>query len=157
MYVDGHLLHGMLHPEAGHIALARVPGDEGFACNCPSHDSCFEGLAAGPAVVARYGVERASDMADDEGFLELESAYIAQGIATYIYTLSPQRIVLGGGVPDHAPKLMARVRAKVLEQINGYLATPELADIDGYIVPPACGGDQGVLGAIALGAQALEG
>ena len=155
--VDGHLLHGMLHPEAGHIALARVPGDEGFACNCPSHDSCFEGLAAGPAVVARYGVERASDMADDEGFLELESAYIAQGIVTYIYTLSPQRIVLGGGVPDHAPKLMARVRAKVLEQINGYLATPELTDIDGYIVPPACGGDQGVLGAIALGAQALEG
>lgn len=157
VYVDGHLLHGMLHPEAGHIALARVPGDEGFACNCPSHDSCFEGLAAGPAVVARYGVERASDMADDEGFLELESAYIAQGIVTYIYTLSPQRIVLGGGVPDHAPKLMARVRAKVLEQINGYLATPELTDIDGYIVPPACGGDQGVLGAIALGAQALEG
>lgn len=157
VYVDGHLLHGMLHPEAGHIVLARVPGDEGFACNCPSHDSCFEGLAAGPAVVARYGVERASDMADDEGFLELESAYIAQGIVTYIYTLSPQRIVLGGGVPDHAPKLMARVRAKVLEQINGYLATPELTDIDGYIVPPACGGDQGVLGAIALGAQALEG
>lgn len=157
VYVDGHLLHGMLHPEAGHIALTRVPGDEGFACNCPSHDSRFEGLAAGPAVVARYGVERASDMADDEGFLELESAYIAQGIVTYIYTLSPQRIVLGGGVPDHAPKLMARVRAKVLEQINGYLATPELTDIDGYIVPPACGGDQGVLGAIALGAQALEG
>ena len=157
VYVDGHLLHGMLHPEAGHIVLARVPGDEGFACNCPSHDSCFEGLAAGPAVVARYGVERASDMADDEGFLELESAYIAQGIVTYIYTLSPQRIVLGGGVPDHAPKLMARVRVKVLEQINGYLATPELTDIDGYIVPPACGGDQGVLGAIALGAQALEG
>lgn len=157
VYVDGHLLHGMLHPEAGHIVLARVPGDEGFACNCPSHDSCFEGLAAGPAVVARYGVERASDMADDEGFLELESAYIAQGIVTYIYSLSPQRIVLGGGVPDHAPKLMARVRAKVLEQINGYLATPELTDIDGYIVPPACGGDQGVLGAIALGAQALEG
>ncbi len=157
VYVDGHLLHGMLHPEAGHIVLARVPGDEGFACNCPSHDSCFEGLAAGPAVVARYGVERASDMADDEGFLELESAYIAQGIVTYIYTLSPQRIVLGGGVPDHAPKLMARVRAKVLEQINGYLATPELTDIDGYIVPPACGGDQGVLGAIALGVRALEG
>lgn len=157
VYVGGQLLHGMLHPEAGHITLARVPGDEDFACHCPSHDSCFEGLAAGPAVVARYGVERASEMADDEGFLELESTYIAQGIATYIYTLSPQRIVLGGGVPDHAPKLMPRIRAKVLEQINGYLATPELADIDTYIVPPACDGNQGVLGAIALGARALEG
>lgn len=157
VYAEGRLLHGMLHPEAGHITLARVPGDEDFACHCPSHESCFEGLAAGPAVVARYGVERASDMADDEGFLELESTYIAQGIATYIYTLSPQRIVLGGGVPDHAPKLMGRVRAKVLEQINGYLATPELADMDTYIVPPACGGNQGVLGAIALGARALEG
>lgn len=156
VYADGRLLHGMLHPEAGHIALARVSGDEGFACKCPSHDGCFEGLAAGPAVVARYGVERASDMADDEGFLELESSYIAQGIATYIYVLSPQRIVLGGGVPDHAPKLMGRVRTKVLEQINGYLATTELADIDSYIVSPACGGDQGVLGAIALGAQALK-
>lgn len=155
VYVDGRLLHGMLHPEAGHIPLSRVAGDEHFASTCPSHVSCFEGLAAGPAVLARYGVEQASDMADDEDFLELESAYIAQGVVSYAYTLSPQRIVLGGGVPDHIPGLLPRVRAKVLEQNNGYLSTRELADIDRYIVPPACGGNQGILGAIALGARVL--
>lgn len=156
IYAGGQLIHGMLHPEAGHITLPRVPGDQDFECVCPTHDSCFEGLAAGPAVVKRYGVERASDMADDEGFLELEGTYIAQGILNYLYVASPQRIILGGGVPDHAPKLMARVRAKVLELNNGYITTPELDDIDSYIVPPACDGNQGVLGAIALGAQALQ-
>lgn len=104
----------------------------------------------------RYGVDRASDMADDEGFLELEGTYIAQGILNYLYVASPQRIILGGGVPDHAPKLMDRVRSKVLQLNNGYISTPELDDIDSYIVPPACDGNQGVLGAIALGAQALQ-
>lgn len=156
IYAGGQLIHGMLHPEAGHITLPRVPGDQEFECVCPTHSSCFEGLAAGPAVVKRYGVERASDMADDEDFLELEGTYIAQGILNYLYVASPQRIILGGGVPDHAPKLMARVRAKVLEFNNGYIATPELDDIDSYIVQPACDGNQGVLGAIALGAQALQ-
>lgn len=156
IYAGGQLVHGMLHPEAGHITLPRVPGDEDFECVCPTHDSCFEGLAAGPAVVKRYGVERASDMADDEGFLELEGTYIAQGILNYLYVASPQRIILGGGVPDHAPKLMDRVRAKVLQLNNGYISTPELDDIDSYIVPPACDGNQGVLGAIALGARALQ-
>lgn len=156
IYAGGQLIHGMLHPEAGHITLPRAAGDQGFECVCPTHDSCFEGLAAGPAVVKRYGVERASDMADDEGFLELEGTYIAQGILNYLYVASPQRIILGGGVPDHAPKLMDRVRAKVLQLNNGYISTPELDDIDSYIVPPACDGNQGVLGAIALGARALQ-
>lgn len=155
VYAEGHLLHGMLHPEAGHIELARVPGDEAFAGVCPSHPSCFEGLASGPAVMRRYGVARASQLADDERFLELESSYIAQGLLAYMHVLSPQRIVLGGGVPDHAPALMPRVRAKVLERNAGYLSAPELADIDAYIVAPGCGGNQGVLGAIALGAAAL--
>lgn len=156
IYAGGQLIHGMLHPEAGHITLPRVPGDQDFECVCPTHDSCFEGLAAGPAVVKRYGVERASDMADDEGFLELEGTYIAQGILNYLYVASPQRIILGGGVPDHAPKLMDRVRSKVFQLNNGYISTSELDDIDSYIVPPACDGNQGVLGAIALGAQALR-
>lgn len=156
IYAGGQLIHGMLHPEAGHITLPRAAGDQDFECVCPTHDSCFEGLAAGPAVVKRYGVERASDMADDEGFLELEGTYIAQGILNYLYVASPQRIILGGGVPDHAPKLMDRVRAKVLQLNNGYISTPELDNIDSYIVPPACDGNQGVLGAIALGAQALQ-
>lgn len=156
IYAGGQLIHGMLHPEAGHITLPRAAGDQDFECVCPTHDSCFEGLAAGPAVVKRYGVERASDMADDEGFLELEGTYIAQGILNYLYVASPQRIILGGGVPDHAPKLMDRVRSKVLQLNNGYISTPELDDIDSYIVPPACDGNQGVLGAIALGAQALQ-
>lgn len=152
--VEGRPLHGMLHPEGGHIMPVPVPGDD-FPGVCPAHGTCLEGLASGPAICARFGVERASDLADDERFLELESSYLAQGLATYALVYSPQRIVLGGGVPDHVPALLPMVRQKVAAALNDYLRTPELSNMNTYICPPACGGDQGVLGAIALAAHCV--
>lgn len=151
--VSGQLLHGMLHPEAGHILLEVQPGDEGN-CVCPYHDRCFEGLAAGPSIEHRWG-KKGFELADRLEVWDLESTYLAEGIATYVLCYSPQRIVLDGGVMKQT-QLFALVRKKVLEYLNGYLVTPELADIDSYIVEAGCKGDQGVLGCIELGRRALE-
>lgn len=149
----GRLLHGMLHPEAGHILLEVQPGDEGN-CVCPYHDRCFEGLAAGPSIEHRWG-KKGFELADRPEVWDLESTYLAEGIATYVLCYSPQRIVLDGGVMKQT-QLFPLVRKKVLEYLNGYLVTPELADIDSYIVEAGCKGDQGVLGCIELGRRALE-
>lgn len=149
----GRLLHGMLHPEAGHILLEVQPGDEGN-CVCPYHDRCFEGLAAGPSIEHRWG-KKGFELADRPEVWDLESTYLAEGIATYVLCYSPQRIVLDGGVMKQT-QLFPLVRKKVLEYLNGYLVTPELADIDSYIVEAGCKGDQGVLGCIKLGRRALE-
>lgn len=153
-YYEGKLLHGMMHPEAGHI-LMRHQADDSFEGICPLHADCLEGLAAGPAVCARFGVAQASDLAENENFLNLESGYLAQALVTFILTYAPQRIVVGGGVSDHVPRLLPLVRQKVVTLMNGYIRTPEFGDIDNYIVAPSCRGNQGVLGAIALGARAL--
>lgn len=151
--VSGQLLHGMLHPEAGHILLEVQPGDGGN-CVCPYHDRCIEGLAAGPSIEHRWG-KKGFELADRPEVWDLESTYLAEGIATYVLCYSPQRIVLGGGVMKQT-QLFPLVRKKVLENLNGYLVTPELADIDSYIVEAGCQGDQGVLGCIELGRRALE-
>lgn len=151
--IGGKPLHGMLHPEAGHLTVRRAPGDD-FAGACPVHGDCFEGLASGPAICERFGVGKASDLADDQRFLQLESSYLAQGIASCILAYAPERIVLGGGVPDHIPHLLSLVRAQVTRELRGYLDTPELRDLDSYLVAPGCAGDQGILGAIALASRA---
>ena len=93
---NGKLLHGMLHPEMGHIKLALEDGDT-YKGKCPYHGTCFEGLAAGPAIEERWG-KKAVELADNNEVWELESAYIAQALSSYILTLSPQIIILGGGV-----------------------------------------------------------
>lgn len=151
--IGGKPLHGMLHPEAGHLTVRHAPGDD-FAGACPVHGDCFEGLASGPAICERFGVGEASDLADDQRFLQLESSYLAQGIASCILAYAPERIVLGGGVPDHIPRLLPLVRTQVTRELRGYLDTPELRDLDSYLVAPGCAGDQGILGAIALASRA---
>lgn len=152
--IGGQMLHGMLHPEAGHVAVQRAEGDT-VPSTCHCHDSCFEGVAAGPAVQLRLGEDN-NILSNDPAVLEQEADYLAQGLATYVLCYSPQRIILGGGVPDHTPELMPLVRKKTLEKLNGYLSTPELDNIDTYIVPPSLDGNQGVLGSIELGRRALE-
>lgn len=147
VYQNGSLLHGMLHPEAGHVLLSKHPKDsfEGF---CPYHPNCFESLAAGPAIEKRWG-KKAIDLQDDPKVWELEAYYIAQALVGYILTLSPQRIVLGGGVM-HQKQLFPLIRTNVTTLLNGYLKTPELEDMDHYIVSPALNDNQGIMGCIQL-------
>lgn len=147
----GKLLHGMLHPELGHIKMAVADGDT-YKGKCPYHGTCFEGMAAGPAIEERWG-KKAVELADNDKVWDLESTYIAQALSTYILTLSPQIIILGGGVM-HQEQLFPLIRKKVLEQLNGYVLTKELADIDNYIVPASLNDDQGIMGSIKLAMDA---
>ena len=144
---NGKLLHGMLHPELGHIRLAKAPGDD-YAGKCPYHGTCFEGLAAGPAIEERWG-KKAVELADRDEVWELESEYIAQALSSFILTLSPQIIILGGGVM-HQMQLFPLIREKVVKQLNGYLNTKELENMDKYIVPASLNDDQGIMGAVKL-------
>ena len=147
--VNGSLVHGLIHPEMGHI---RVPHDreaDPYPGCCPFHGDCLEGLVCGPAIEARWGKPGAT-LPPEHPAWELESRYLALGLATWVCTLSPQRIIMGGGVMRQAG-LFWRVRARVAELLNGYIQSPEILErIGEYIVPPALGTDAGVLGAIAL-------
>lgn len=145
--VGGKLVHGMCHPEAGHVLLNRVPGDD-FAGTCPFHDNCMEGLASGPAIEGRFG-KKGYELADNDEVWELEADYIAQGIMSLVFTVSPRKVILGGGVM-HQEQLFPLIRKKLVEKINGYVRSPELDDIDNYIVPASLNDDQGIMGAIQL-------
>jgi fructokinase len=147
--VAGQLLHGMLHPEMGHVLLPHDRQRDPFEGFCPFHKDCFEGLAAGPAIKARWG-KRGEDLPANHPAWELEAHYVALGVMTVIMMLSPQRVILGGGVMQE-PQLFPLVRRKVPQLINGYVQTPQILEgIKEYIVPPGLGGRAGVLGAIAL-------
>ena len=142
---NGRMLHGRMHPELGHV---RVPHDrerDPFPGNCPYHGDCLEGLAAGPAIEARWGRDPRR-LPDDHPAWDLEARYLALGLVNAICVLSPQRIVLGGGVMARE-ELFPMIRGNVAELLNGYLDAPD-------IVPPSLGSRAGVLGAMAL-AEAL--
>ena len=147
----GRVVHGMLHPELGHMRLVKAENDP-YEGKCPFHGTCLEGLAAGPAIEARWGAP-ARELIDKEEVWELESYYIAQALANLILTISPKKIILGGGVM-HVEKLFPMIRKKVLENLNGYLVTKELDDIDHYIIPAGLNDDQGIMGAIKLAMDA---
>jgi fructokinase len=146
---NGHLLHGLIHPEMGHIYVPPHPDDphpEGF---CPFHGNCLEGMTNGPALEQRWG-QPGQTLPVGHPAWALEAHYLAYGLVNFICTLSPQRIVLGGGVMEQ-PHLFPLIRQKVRELLNGYLQSPAILEqIDNYIVPPALGNKAGVLGAIAL-------
>ena len=152
IYIEGKLLHGMLHLEAGHILLTQRQ-DDTYEGTCPYHKTCLEGLAAGPAIEERWG-KRAADLKDDERVWDLEAYYIAQAIVNYILILSPQMIILGGGVM-HQEQLFPKIRSYVKKMMNGYIKTKEMADLDHYIVPASLHDDQGIMGALELGRRAL--
>lgn len=144
---NGKLLHGMLHPEAGHVILA-VREDDSYAGKCPYHGTCFEGLASGPAIEARWG-DKAQNLEDREEVWDLESYYIAQALMNCVLTLSPQKIILGGGVM-HQTQLFPLIRTKFHEMISGYIDTEELKNLDEYIVPAELKDNQGIMGCIKL-------
>lgn len=152
VYIEGKLLHGMLHPEAGHILLTQRE-DDTYEGICPYHKTCLEGLATGPAIQARWG-RKAAELKDDARVWDLEAYYIAQALVDYILILSPQMIILGGGVM-HQEQLFPQIRSYVEKMMNGYIKTKEMADLDHYIVPASLHDDQGIMGALELGRRAL--
>lgn len=147
--VRGQRMRGLVHPEMGHIPVRRIDGDL-FAGCCPYHDDCLEGMTSGPAIEGRWGTKGSLLPADHPAW-ELEAAYLAQAVSTYVYVLSPQRVILGGGVMKQA-HLFPMIRKNVQQLTNGYIQATDITTdaIDGYIVPPALGGRAGVLGAIAM-------
>jgi fructokinase len=151
--VDGALLHGLVHPEMGHMRLPHDPQADPFAGICPFHGDCLEGLASGPALEARWD-QPAEDLPAGHPAWPLEAHYLALAVVNLVCVLSPQRIILGGGVMNQRI-LLPLIRKEVQALLNGYVQAPELLDgIDGYVVPPALGDEAGVLGAIALGQRA---
>lgn len=153
-FIDGKLLHGMLHPEMGHILIPKHNEDD-FEGVCPYHGNCLEGMAAGPAIEKRFG-KKAHLLEPSHFAWELEAYYLAQGILNYIMILSPEKIILGGGVMSQE-HLFPMIRKKVQQLIKEYIKVPQLEiDIDKFIVPPKLGENAGTYGALALGLQAIS-
>jgi len=151
--VNGQPLHGLLHPESGHIFIPHDRQADPFSGACPYHGDCFEGLAAGPALARRWGQPGETLPADHPAWA-LEARYIGLALANLILSFSPQRVVVGGGVMQQAG-LYTLVQHEVQQIINGYIQSDCINQhIDQYIVPPALGNRSGVLGAIALAATA---
>ena len=167
VYCNGALMHGLVHPEAGHLLLQRHPKDT-YAGKCPYHANCLEGLASGPAVEARWG-RPAKELADrlDQRCIYLKqdsyykdhpdmTFYLAEAVANYVLTYSPQKIVLWGEIM-HQSQLFSMVRTKVQELLGGYISNEKiLKEIDTYLVPPALGENPGIMGAFALGMREAE-
>lgn len=160
--VGGSLMHGLVHPEMGHMLVPRHPRDPLAEGTCPFHSDCWEGWAARAAIERRWGERiQASDLGGEQ--IELLAHYIAAGLANIVCTLSPQRLILGGGVVlggehhEHRERMLDSVRRGVVELLGGYIDAEELASgIDRYIVAPALGADAGVLGGIVLAEQAAR-
>lgn len=146
--------HGMLHPEGGHMLLARRADDPLARGVCPYHESCLEGLAAGPAIAARWG-KSGAELAGRKEVWELEAYYIGQAICDYILILSPERIVLGGGVMKQ-DAMLPLVRAEVQRQLGGYIRCPRIDDWTHYIVGASLNDNQGILGAARLAQDAYR-
>ncbi len=143
------LAHGLAHPEVGHILLPHDREQDPFDGCCPYHRDCFEGLASGPAMQKRWGV-KAETLPPEHPAWELEARYIALALSNLVCILSPQKIILGGGVMQQA-QLFPLIRSKLSQYLSGYIQSPSILDqIDSYVVSPGLAGRSGVIGAIAL-------
>jgi fructokinase len=153
--INGEIAHGMVHAEMGHIVVPRLVGDD-YAGGCKFHGDCLEGMAAGPALAARWGrpAEELSGL-ELRDAVELEAFYLAAGLRNVVYTVAPERIVLGGGV-SQMPDLLPRIRARLQETLAGYpgLAEHHAAD---FVVSAAMGGRAGAIGALVLAEMAARG
>lgn len=153
IYTEGNLVHGLVHPEGGHILTRRHPDDD-FDGICPYHGDCLEGMAAGSALEARWKAMGES-LSEDHPAWELEAYYIAQAVSSVILTLSPKKVILGGGVMKQV-QLFPMIREVVGRNLNGYVSVaPIVTGIEHYIVPPGLGDNAGLCGALALGIRAL--
>jgi fructokinase len=154
--VGGRLAHGMVHPEMGHLLVPREPDDLAFAGDCPFHGArCWEGVASGPAIERRWG-RRAETLASQHPAWDLEARYIASALTTLVLVLSPDRLILGGGVMQ-AAQLFPLVRKHLTKSLGGYVQAAELhSGIDQYVVPPLLGEQSGIAGALALAERAAR-
>lgn len=150
LVVHGKPLHGLTHPEMGHIRLKRREGDD-FAGTCSFHGDCLEGLVAGPAVEARLG-HTLSEVAEDDPGRDRIIDDLGQALASFVATLSPSRIVIGGGVAK-APGLHRDAAARMRHWMAGY-QTDAVSGND-FVVPPALGDRAGIAGGIALAQDEL--
>jgi len=154
----GRRLHGLVHPEMGHMMLPRLQGDD-FGGNCPYHGACWEGLCSGPAIRKRTGMP-ADRLPHDHDTWPLTAAYIAYAVANITYVLSPERIIIGGGLRKAGllgqDRFLGMIRTKVAAIVNGYIASPMLGEsIDSYILPPGLGDNAGICGAVALAQESI--
>ena len=146
--VNGQPVQGLVHPEMGHLILPRAKEDD-FRGHCPYHGPCLEGMASGPAIKARWGVP-AESLPPDHTAWEFEAHYLSLAVTNLILTLSPERVIMGGGVMQQE-HLFPAIRSRVQSHLNGYVqANTILQGIDRYIVPPGLGNKAGVLGAMGL-------
>ena len=146
--IDGKPLHGAIHPEIGHVRVRRSAGDM-FAGACPVHGDCLEGLASGPAIALRAG-RPAEELASTDPLWDVVAGELAELMHMLISTLSPQRIVVGGGVGHGQSHLLPRVRMATADRLRQYLPGQTLSDLEQVIVPAELGADAGVFGALAL-------
>lgn len=153
--VERQCVHGLLHPEAGHIHPRRHPADAGFAGTCPFHGDCLEGLASGPAIAARAG-RPAEALGAEHRAWPIVGDYLGQLCAQLVLILSPERIVLGGGVMAQ-DGLLVVVRARMLHWLGGYIKHPRLENgAANYLVSPGLGERSGIMGAFALAAATVN-
>ena len=152
--VNGRPVHGLVHPEMGHMRIPHDWKEDAYDGCCPYHGDCWEGLAAGPAIKLRWG-QSAERLPANHPAWDLEAKYLGMALTNIVLMLSPQRIILGGGVMQQ-PHLFPLVRAKTQIYLNQYIQSPViLNEIDQFIVPPGLGNRAGVMGAVAL-AQQME-
>jgi fructokinase len=153
LIVDGRPVFGCNHPELGHIRIARLEGDN-WPGICQFHGDCVEGLASGPAIGARAGVPGSLVPADSPVWAPVTHA-LAQLLNTIFLATAPRRILMGGGVVEQRPELLAQVRGQFVKTSNGYLDLEDLTGgVDRYVVPPGLGALAGPLGSLALAADA---
>ena len=150
-------LHGLLHPEIGHLMVPApsTPGVIVPECYCPFHKSCLEGFVSGAAIAARWGIRGEMMPADHPAWEEVAET-LAYGLINIILTLSPKRIIMGGGVMKPVG-LLESVRSHTVRLLNGYInASAITQDIHSYIVAPGLGDRSGICGALALGINAMR-
>jgi fructokinase len=147
--VGGAMMHGLVHPEMGHVRIPHDRTADPYEGHCPFHGDCLEGLACGPAMNARWG-RPAEELSDDHPAWALEARYLALALNDFVCTLSPRRIILGGGVMERL-SLFPKIRRELQSLLNGYVQAPQITThIDRYVVPPAFGPRAGLIGALAL-------
>lgn len=146
--VDGKVLSGFGHPEMGHLLVSMHPDDD-FEGVCPYHGNCLEGVAAGPAIEKRYG-KKGYELAEDKKVWEIEAFYLAQALVNYTLILSPEKIILGGGVMKQT-QLLSMIKEQFTQLMAGYVATPSL---DEYIVTPELEDNAGITGCLLMAIEA---